>query len=210
MIAGDDVPARVGRELRRSMAQQVGEAAGTDDPALARVFSESFLGALVHDVNLVHGALGAVGESPALALHGGAWSDGRGVSGVALLPAGGEWTMAWLLVPGAHSFSERVSIISPGAIRTLSFPAPYLRNAPARYELETGTDALRVTRGVSSYRGSYERQLVHFHDAVTSRAPARNAPEEARADIDLLTRLFADVVARAAPARSSGRALRPR
>src|SRR5262249_31957280 len=62
IVRGNDVPAAVVDATRRAEAEQVEAAVGSGAPDVVQAFSESFLGSLVHDVNLVHGLLERMGE----------------------------------------------------------------------------------------------------------------------------------------------------
>src|SRR5947199_72527 len=57
LARGSDVPPEVMEATRRSEAEQVKAAVGSGAPEVVQAFSESFLGSLVHDVNVVHGLL---------------------------------------------------------------------------------------------------------------------------------------------------------
>jgi predicted dehydrogenase len=183
---GADVPPAVVERVRASTAEQVRRAVGSGD---VRTFSEGFLGALIHDVNLVHGVLDVLGRSTAVPRLASASAGGRVLTGVVELDDGATWTMAWLLLPGLRTFAETLTLYSPRAIRTLRFPAPYARHAAGTYGVERAAEtSTRVS--VGSHRESYARQLAHFHDCIRRREPCRTPPEQARRDIALLTALF--------------------
>jgi predicted dehydrogenase len=162
-----------------------GSGAGDGDP-----FSDAFLGALIHDVNAVHGVLERAGVAlPLDVVDGGCAANGRTATGVVALPGGARWTLAWLLLPGAGEFREEVAVYAEDAIRTLVFPAPYVLRAPAVYRCGAGG----VRRSFRSWEEAYARQLLHFHACVSEGRACRTPPEQARADIELLTRIFAAV-----------------
>jgi predicted dehydrogenase len=165
----------------------------THDPGLAADFGprgakdqrgDAFLGALVHDVNAVHGLLGSSGRP----VDGFARQDGRAAGGTVVLADGVRWTLAWLRIDGLGDFRERISLYTRGDVRELEFPAPYLHKAPTVYRSRTRGGATCEQR---SWRESYVRQLEHFHDCVVAGAPCRTPPEQARADIELLTAMRA-------------------
>ena len=89
MVAGDDMPDEAVAALRRAEAEQVRRAVGTADPASVRAYVQTFLGALVHDVNLVHGLLERLGEPlPADVIDGDWWNEGQAVTGAVRLSSG--------------------------------------------------------------------------------------------------------------------------
>jgi predicted dehydrogenase len=165
----------------------------TYDPGLAADFgppgavdrpADPLLGALVHDVNAVHGLVGAAGR----AVDGFVRADGRAAGGTVALPGGVRWTLAWLRIDGLGDFRERICLYARDDIRELEFPAPYLHRSPTVYRRRSPDG---VTREKRSWRPSYVRQLEHFHECVTAGAPCRTPPEQARADLATLTAIRA-------------------
>ena len=162
----------------------------TYDPGLAAEFgppgavdrpADPFLGALIHDVNAIHGLIGT-----GKAIDGFARPDGRAAGGTVALDNGVRWTLAWLRIDGLGDFHQHLALYGRDDVRELEFPAPYLHQAPTVYRHRTHGG---VTREQRSWQEAYVRQLEHFHDCVTAGAPCRTPPEQARADIELLTRL---------------------
>ena len=154
------------------LADEFGPPGAVDRPA------DAFLGALVHDVNAVHGLIGAGGR----AVDG--FDHGAGVGGTVVLPGGVRWTLVWLRIDGLGDFGERIALYGREDVRELEFPAPYLHKAPTVYRRRARAGLTKERR---SWREGYVRQLEHFHDCVTAGAPCRTPPEQARADLELLT-----------------------
>jgi predicted dehydrogenase len=169
-------------------------AGGFADP-----FSDVFLGALVHDVNLVHGLLDALDIVPGPVTDAWTAADGSAAGGAVSLPGGARWTMAWLLLPGLGDFRERVQLFGAHGLRELEFPAPYLRQAPTTYRTGEGVPGGSVVRSFRSWHESYARQLEHFHACVTRGDTCRTPPEQAARDIALLTALHAAASGEAPP-----------
>jgi predicted dehydrogenase len=191
IAVGADVPAAAIERLHRRTAEQVGEAVGSEEPGDVRAFSDTFLGALVHDVNVVHGILGRMGAPlPGAVLDSGCWAGGEGASGLVELPGGARWSMAWLLLQGLHDFRESIDVYAADGVRSLTFPAPYLRQAPTAYQFTSGTPRANAQRTLRSFRESYALELLHFYECVTEGAGCRTPPEQARLDIQLLTDMF--------------------
>jgi predicted dehydrogenase len=168
----------------------------TYDPGLAADFGprgavdhqgDVFLGALIHDVNAVHGLLGASGRP----VDGFTRADSRAAGGTVVLADGVRWTLAWLRIDGLGDFRERICLYTRGDVRELEFPAPYLHRSPTVYRSSAPGAGGNVTREFRSWQESYVRQLEHFHDCVVAGTPCRTPPEQARADIELLTAIRA-------------------
>ena len=160
--------------------------AGDGDP-----LSDAFMGALVHDVNAVHGILETLGLpfGELLAVDGFGDRGARLAGGTAVLPNGLRWSMAWASLPSAGTFDERIELLGSHGVRRLEFPAPYLRQSPTAYTVVSRDTGGSVQRTFRSWRESYARQLEHFHACVTGGTPCRTPPEQARADIALLAAL---------------------
>jgi predicted dehydrogenase len=155
------------------------------------VYSDIVLGALVHDVNLVRGILDHYGLGVARVADAFAGPDGAG--GTLELDDGTRWTLVWLHLPGLGDFRERVVVYAADGIRSLDFPAPYLRQAPTVYTRSAGRDGANETRTLRSWREAYRRQLEHFHDCVTAGVPCRTPAEQGAEDVRLLAEMFAGV-----------------
>ncbi len=167
-------------------------ATSTYDPGLAAEFgppgavdrpADPFLGALVHDVNAV---LGLVGPAKTRPIDGFARPDGRAAGGTVVLDNGVRWTLAWLRIDGLGDFRQHLALYGRDDVQELGFPAPYLHKAPTVYRHRTRGG---VTHERRSWQEAYVRQLEHFHECVTAGTPCRTPPEQARADIELLTQL---------------------
>lgn len=190
LVRGGDVDGDVSAALRRSEREQVERAIGESSDDAVFALSDGYLGSLVHDVNLVHGLLAAMGEPlPARVVGAAAWADGRALTGAVELASGARWDSAWIQLLDLREYRESVTLYFESARRTLTFPSPWLRQSPTRYEHSGADGSARAATVFESYEESYQRQLVHFHEAVVNGAPRINPPEEARLDIAVLTEM---------------------
>ena len=191
IVRGTDVPADVIDATRRAEAEQVEAAVGNGSPDVVRAFSESFLGSLVHDVNVVHGLLERMGEPlPVEVVAGDWWNEGRAVVGAVRLANGARWDSAWIQLLDTHSYRETVQLFFAESVRTLAFPSPWLKQHPTLYERSERDAGGNLTHRFERYEESFARELVHFHRCVAEGEPCRTPPEQARVDIDVLTRMF--------------------
>src|SRR2546430_8894682 len=113
---------------RRSEAEQVEAAVGSGAPEVVQAFSESFLGSLVHDVNVVHGLLERMGEPlPGEVVSGDWWNDGRAVSGAVRLENGGRWGRAPIQLPHTHEHPGAAPRLFADSVGTLGFFPPRVK-----------------------------------------------------------------------------------
>ena len=192
IVRGNDVPREVIEATRAAEAAQVEAAVGSGHPDVVRAFSESFLGSLLHDLNVVHGLLERLGEPlPAEVVAGDWWNEGRAVSGSLRLANGTRCDTAWIQLLATYEYRETISFFFADSVRTLEFPSPWLRQYPTVYRrseaADTRTNAVSVTQ---SYDEAFSRELAHFHDCIVDGLECRTPPEQARLDIDVLTRMF--------------------
>jgi predicted dehydrogenase len=175
-------------------------APGTDAPATARPavdeaarrarwWSEVFLGALVHDVNLIHAVLERLGIDVERVADAFAADDRAG--GTFALAGGARWTAAWLALPAVDDFRERIELHCADGIRRLEFPAPYVLGAPTAYTRVRGSEC----RVRCAFDEAYDRALAHFRACLAGETACRTPPEQAARDIALLSELFAAATA---------------
>lgn len=187
LVSGAGVPEAVIARGRTALADQLETAFGSRDLPRLAPFSDLYLGALVHDVNLVHGLLGTSAEP----VHSAIWHDGRAASGTWRLPGGAIWHAAFAFLDGVGRFREQVELLTDAAVHRLEFDAPYLQEVGARYERIGANDRVVHDGARGAHHGSYTEQLRHFHDAIEGRAECLTPAAMARDDVAALTRLFA-------------------
>jgi predicted dehydrogenase len=191
IFRASDVSADVIDAGREEMEAQVQEAVGAASPEVITAFEGSFLGSLVHDVNLVHGLLERMGEPlPAEVIGGDWWNEGRAVTGYVRLANGSRWDSAWIQLLDLFDYRETVAFYFAEEVHTLSFPSPWLKQSPTVYEVSRKGERARLAQVFESYEESFSRELAHFHDCVVNDVECRTPPEQARLDIDVLTQMF--------------------
>lgn len=187
---GDDIPEAVLTRTRDLEREQVAQVLGTDDPEVANLYSLTFLGALVHDVNLVHGVLDHLGVTkPPVALSGAGWNGWRASAMSLALPNGAHWRGAWLLLGGLVEFRETASFYFDDAIHRVEFGAPYL--ADPVVVSSTSTAGLSTRDDRIAVRGdAFTNELEAFHDCIVEQASVRTPPDQARRDLETLRDLY--------------------
>jgi predicted dehydrogenase len=182
IVRGADVPPELIDATRRGEADQVEEAVGAGDPDTVRAFSESFLGSMVHDLNVVHGLLEHLGEPlPAEVVDGAWWNEGRAVTGALRLANGSRAELAWIQLLATHEYDERI---------TFFFDESWLKRQPTVYRRAERRGGANVVQEWTDHEEAFSRELDHFHSCVTEGAACRTPPEQARLDIEVLTAMF--------------------
>ena len=191
IVRGDDVPAELIEATGRQEAEQVEQAVGSGDADVVRAFSESFLGSLLHDLNVVHAALERLGEPlPAHVVGGDWWNAGRAVYGALRLRNGARVDLAWIQLLDTFEYRETVQLMFAEELHSLEFPSPWLKQHPTVYRRSRRGDRAAAATIFTAYDESFSRELRHFHDCIVAGTPCRTPPEGARLDIDVLTQMF--------------------
>jgi predicted dehydrogenase len=191
IVRGGDVPSELIEATRRSEAEQVERAVGVGDEDTVRAFSESFLGSLLHDLNVVHAALERLGEPlPAEVVGGDWWNGGRAVHGSMRLSNGARVDGTWIQLLDTFEYRETIQLMFAEEVHSLDFPSPWLKQHPTRYRCSRRNGRVDDVREVNAYDESFARELRHFHACIVDGTPCRTPPEGARLDIDVLTKMF--------------------
>jgi predicted dehydrogenase len=191
IVRGDDVPRELVDRTRRQESEQVEQAVGSGDADVVRAFSESFLGSLLHDLNVVHGMLAHMGEPlPAQVIAGDWWNEGRAVYGALRLQGGARVDGAWIQLLETFEYRETIQFMFAEEVHSLEFPSPWLKQHPTVYRRSRRDGRTNDIRIVTSYDEAFRRELLHFHDCIVDGAPCRTPPEGARLDIEVLTQMF--------------------
>src|ERR671934_1464625 len=139
IVKGTDVPTDVIEAKRRAESEQVEQAVGNGSPTAVFAFSDAYLGSMVHDVNVVHGLLERLGEPvPARVVGAAWWNEGRAITGSVQLASGARWDSAWIQLLDLREYQEQVAFYFRDSLRRLTFPSPWLRQAPTPYEPSRG------------------------------------------------------------------------
>lgn len=191
MIHANDIPTSVVEQLRQAERDQVESATGRADERAVRAYSYTYLGCLIHDVNLVHGALDQLAvREPLRPVTGADWADGNAAVVTASLPDGVTVTLTWLLLPELMRFEERATLYFDDQIHELHFPAPYDRRAPVAHVVTSTQIGASDTRTSEHVGDPFLAELEHFHACITDGTPCACPPDQGGRDVELLRDLF--------------------
>ncbi|MCR8723531.1 Gfo/Idh/MocA family protein [Frigidibacter sp. ROC022] len=185
---GNDLPERVGDEMRRKRRAQLAQVFGGPlNDHVARGFCGPFASSIVHDVNAVHGLLDRLGLATEEVVGAQFYAEGQGGHGTVRLGGGGLWMMSHLTVPDLPRYCERISLVFESVSFELVFPSPWLANVPTGLTVHGGGgERLHSETIRCGYAEPFEEQLKGFHAAVVDGAPVRNTAEAAARDMALL------------------------
>ena len=179
MVLAHDVNVEVLAPLVADSERRLAAAIGTDDEYLIGQYSNVLLDTLVHEINTVRGVLGEPDRLDFVEMR-------PGVLNAHLSFADVSAAIHWVDTPGMTRYSmEFVMMASDGRV-TLSFPSPYLRNAPTALSVEGGepgaTSSWRRDE-VTSFESGFKEELIAFYDAVTTGARIPTDGEDSVHDI---------------------------
>ncbi len=179
--------AEVAARFAADNAARITAAIGEADPLSRRAYHLVLLDSMVHEFNAIRGVLG---EPERLE-----FADIREHGLTVILCFGDtQCIVSWVDLPGMARYQMEFAFYALDRRLTLSFPSPFLRSMPTILTTEAGeADTARGwrTEEVASYDESFKRELLHFHECVTTgRAPVTSA-EDALRDIALCQAIVA-------------------
>jgi len=191
-VKTSDIPADMVADGKRRRDDQVARAVRRElTTAQMWGYTNSYCSSLIHDINVVHGVLEALGVETGEVIGAAFFAGGDGGHGsVRLQGCDAIWQMTHLFVHKVGDYRERVSLYFNDAVYELAFPSPYLNHFPTRLTLSRSDSG---TWQETAYRASYEeafvRELIGFWKSVTEGAPVRNTVEAATKDLRLVAQL---------------------
>ncbi len=178
-----DVPAGTIERLDAERAALVRSAIGPDaGPDLERAYIETLLDSAIHELNMLRGLVG----DPASVATAEFWDTAHSLHAVFAFPGELRAALSWLTLPGLRRYRQEIACYAPSSRVTISFPSPYLRNAPTPVTVEEQDEASTWERELLvSYDEAFRRELVHFHDCVVKGTTPHTDALDARRDIEV-------------------------
>jgi predicted dehydrogenase len=160
-------PSDVARDVLDSLQQdsdaRLIAAIGTDDEFLVNQYLAVLLDTLVHEINTVRAILGEPESLDHVDLR-------KGLATVLLNFGETQAAIHWIETPDMTRYSMEFAMYATSGQVKLTFPSPYLRNAPTMLSVEGG-EAGGVSSWhrdeVTSYESGFKLELEAFYDAVT-------------------------------------------
>jgi predicted dehydrogenase len=139
------------------------------------------LDSLVHELNMLRGALGEPDVVHRARL-------GRTVCDISLGFGATEVHMSWVDLPGIAQYKQQVAFYAPNQRVTLTLPSPYLRAMPSLLTIEGGEEgsphSWRTDETVS-YEEAFKRELVEFESAIRDGRDPRTSIVDGLHDVAL-------------------------
>jgi predicted dehydrogenase len=168
LLRGDGPPKEVIDRLRAAEAQLLADLLPDADENTRYCYRWMLLDNLVHELNMLRGALGQPDRINFARLD-------RNVVELSLTFGQTECHLSWVDLPGMARYSQELVFFGLDKRLTLALPSPYLRNMPTELRVETGAPgsphSIEAVETIS-YEEAFKRELVELHDAiVTGRTP---------------------------------------
>jgi predicted dehydrogenase len=171
----------VAEHFAKDNAARITAAIGDADPLSRWAYHLVLLDSLVHELNAMRGVMG---EPDRLE-----FADIRETGLTAIFTYGATHAvLTWVDLPGIARYLMEFAFYAPDRRLTLSFPSPFLRSAPTILASESGEPgapgSVRAEE-IASFEESFKRELIHFHECVTTGATPVTSAEDTLHDIAL-------------------------
>lgn len=168
--------------LNRQPQDLLQEATASTDPAVLAAYV-LLISSSIHDINVLHGALG----QPEGVLAANLWAGGTSFTATLAYADDVRCNYTWTLIPYLRNYSQTFAFHGSDEFVRITFPSPYLNNAPTHVDqARMEADTLAETRFTVSYEEAFKRELLEFDDCVrTGRVPRTSGPIF-RQDLEIL------------------------
>jgi predicted dehydrogenase len=176
-----DVSDDVLASLQKDSNDRLSAAIGTDDEFLVNQYLAVLLDTLVHETNTVRAILGEPQSLDYVHLQ-------KGLATVLLTFGETQAAIHWIETTDMTRYSMEFAMYARSGQVKLTFPSPYLRNAPTMLSVEGGEKdgvASWHRDEVTSYESGFKRELEAFYDAVTKGEVVKTGGVDAARDIAL-------------------------
>jgi predicted dehydrogenase len=181
MIDPTPPPAAVLAALKADDDARLAAALPDGDPDDRFCYRWMLLDNLVHELNMLRGALGEPTRVIQARL-------GRTVCDIALAFDRTEVHMSWVDLPGLAHYKQQLAFYALDRRLTLTLPSPYLRDMPSLLTIEggeAGTPHSWQTVETVAYQEAFKRELIAFADAIASGANVRTDAIDGLHDVAL-------------------------
>jgi predicted dehydrogenase len=182
-----DVPPEAQARLRTEQDGLIREVIGDFTSLERRVFANNLLSTLVHDINVLR----ALSGDPEEVLFTDVWAGGDGMMTCLRYASGVRAIISLQYLWDLADYEETVAYYAKADRIRLVFPSPFFRNMPTPVFIQGMEDGKPFEKQViASMKEAFKEELVHFAECVLRGKTPITTPEEAKADVALLHRIF--------------------
>lgn len=162
------LPAEVITSLQNDSREALNAAVGADEGDLHYIYQAILLDSAIHELNSMRAVLGEPTRVD--------YAD-LAKTGATILMSFGDVkaSLHWMDLPGMTKYKMDFGAYGPDRRVNLTFPSPFLRNAPATLTVESGEHGSAesaTATSVISYESGFKRELREFYECITTgRAP---------------------------------------
>jgi predicted dehydrogenase len=167
MVLGHDVSAEVLAPIVADSDRRLAAAIGTHDQYLVSQYSNVLLDTLVHEINTVRGILGEPDWLDFVDMRPGMLNAYLSFGDVSA-------AIHWVDTPGMTRYSMEFAMLASDGRVTLTFPSPYLRNAPTALSIQGGESGETTSwrrDEVTSFESGFKVELIAFYNAIAAGEP---------------------------------------
>jgi predicted dehydrogenase len=183
VLRADDVPEEARSEHAALRALRLREALGEVGPDLQLAY-ELILGITCHELSVLRGLIGAPREIRSAEVG----RDGRWLH--ATLAYDGFDVSYVLGRLASRTFDEKFELYSERETIELSFPSPFLKNAPTKLWRRRDVEGATIEEVYTgSYAEAFKNELEHFHRCIVDGAEVTTGAEEGHGDAEIMVAL---------------------
>lgn len=191
LVAFDDIPPQVLKDIRAAEEKVVLEAVGDISPLLKKMYTGMFLGSMVHDTNAMRGLLG----EPEQVLFA-EWYPANEPPGsvTTVIKYKGDFCVVytWTYLHDLRDYFQEIALMSSANRLRIQFPSPYLRHFPSPVVFQGMENGAAFEKRVTvSYDEAFRCELAAFYDAIVTDTQPLTDGADARQDIQLLQQILA-------------------
>jgi len=159
--------------------ESIEAAIGTDEPFLSKIYHLVLLDTLVHELNTTRAILGEPDVLEFVDFSESVLNAYFKFSGISVV-------INWIDLPGFTKYGMEFASYGPEKRVTLTFPSPFLRNAPTMLEIEAGevgTPRSWKIEELTSFEEAFKNELRAFYECVIEKKKPITTAEDAIRDL---------------------------
>jgi myo-inositol 2-dehydrogenase/D-chiro-inositol 1-dehydrogenase len=180
--------------LQEATNELVRRAIGPAADALGRLYGNTLLGSIVHELSVIRATAGDIVAIDRVDT----WPDEAFPGSVGLagrLADGARVTIGWHFLDDYPAYREDIRFHHVGGSVELTFPSPYRLHEPTRLVVSRGRNEARRQDVFESIEEAFETELLAFRDLIRDGEAPRTGIADGRTDIVTCQRAIARLAA---------------